>query len=342
MADPIRSGRDMLKDTVRDAKRDLEEKREAYLEGKHEGFREGVRDGFQEGKREGYVETRRDPYTNVNRDTVSTRRPETLEVHTRKKSVAVPALIAGGLAGLLGLAFLTRRGPDVVEEVSVAEVTTPAPQPYVPEGETQGTFTPKQEEPTVSAEPTPAPVASAPVTTTEPEKAAASGTTNEQGSASTVGKTAPQSAQAAGGQSAAMTTTQAETGKGAARPDSYAHSTVPQATCGSAPPTVFFSTGSSDLTDDDKLALDRLASCLNESDLDGNTLKLIGQTDQKGESEYNLELGAERAQTVASYLRDKGVSADRLEIVSWGDLNSMADDKSGMAAERRVDIRFAP
>lgn len=48
------------------------------------------------------------------------------------------------------------------------------------------------------------------------------------------------------------------------------------------------------------------------------TLIVEGHCDERGTREYNLALGARRASAVVSYLVTMGVSAGRLETVSYG------------------------
>lgn len=43
-----------------------------------------------------------------------------------------------------------------------------------------------------------------------------------------------------------------------------------------------------------------------------------GHCDERGSTEYNLALGDRRAQSVRQFLINLGISADRLETVSWG------------------------
>jgi len=43
-----------------------------------------------------------------------------------------------------------------------------------------------------------------------------------------------------------------------------------------------------------------------------------GHADEQGTREYNLALGARRANSVLEYLLSRGVPADRLDVVSYG------------------------
>lgn len=67
---------------------------------------------------------------------------------------------------------------------------------------------------------------------------------------------------------------------------------------------------------------------------------LEGHADERGTAEYNLALGAERARAVKEVLISLGVSASRLETVSYGEevpLDS-GHDESAWAQNRRVHL----
>lgn len=50
----------------------------------------------------------------------------------------------------------------------------------------------------------------------------------------------------------------------------------------------------------------------------GFTAVIEGHADEQGTREYNLALGARRANAVREYLVSRGVAANRLEVVSYG------------------------
>lgn len=65
---------------------------------------------------------------------------------------------------------------------------------------------------------------------------------------------------------------------------------------------------------------------------------LEGHCDARGTSEYNMALGAERARSVKSALQGLGISASRLETVSYGEEVPLdpAQDEGAYAKNRRV------
>ena len=65
-----------------------------------------------------------------------------------------------------------------------------------------------------------------------------------------------------------------------------------------------------------------------------------GHTDSTGDSAYNLKLSEQRAQSVASYLAELGVSMNRFKIMGYGESQPIEsnDIEAGRAANRRVEI----
>lgn len=69
-------------------------------------------------------------------------------------------------------------------------------------------------------------------------------------------------------------------------------------------------------------------------------LTVIGHTDSKGSSEYNQALGLRRAKSMQKYLIEIGVEADKLETISKGEDEPVADQSTeeGRAKNRRAVI----
>ncbi len=79
---------------------------------------------------------------------------------------------------------------------------------------------------------------------------------------------------------------------------------------------VFFATDSSSLSATGEQTLNRQIAWLNANpEID---LVIQGNTDDRGTREYNLALGARRAQVVKNYMVDHGISANRLRTISYG------------------------
>ncbi len=83
--------------------------------------------------------------------------------------------------------------------------------------------------------------------------------------------------------------------------------------------------------------LQRLVGCLNGS-LKGAHLLLVGHCDARGEYEYNMGLGAQRAENVRAYLIRLGVPEANVMTSSRGKLDATGSDEVGWEQDRRVDI----
>ena len=79
---------------------------------------------------------------------------------------------------------------------------------------------------------------------------------------------------------------------------------------------IFFETDQSDLTSEARSVLDRQARWL-QLNPDARIV-VEGHADERGTREYNLALGARRANAVRTYLASRGVQATRMRAVSFG------------------------
>jgi peptidoglycan-associated lipoprotein len=72
------------------------------------------------------------------------------------------------------------------------------------------------------------------------------------------------------------------------------------------------------------------------------TVRIEGNADERGSSEYNLALGQKRAQAVATALRVFGVRDAQMEAVSWGEEKPRRaeHDEAAWAENRRADIVY--
>jgi peptidoglycan-associated lipoprotein len=99
---------------------------------------------------------------------------------------------------------------------------------------------------------------------------------------------------------------------------------------------VFFDTDSSELSQQARATLDKQAQWLNQY---GHYAFLIeGHADERGTREYNIALGARRAQTVREYLVSRGVAATRMRTISFGKERPVAvcNDISCWSQNRRA------
>ena len=99
---------------------------------------------------------------------------------------------------------------------------------------------------------------------------------------------------------------------------------------------VFFDTDSSELSEQARATLDKQAQWLNNYNRYAFTIE--GHADERGTREYNIALGARRAQTVREYLISRGVSGQRMRTISYGKERPVAvcDDISCWSQNRRA------
>ena len=100
---------------------------------------------------------------------------------------------------------------------------------------------------------------------------------------------------------------------------------------------VFFETDSSELTTQARATLDKQAQWLtNYSQYSQFTIE--GHADERGTREYNIALGARRAQAVRDYLVSRGIQAQRMRTISYGKERPVAvcNDISCWSQNRRA------
>jgi len=99
---------------------------------------------------------------------------------------------------------------------------------------------------------------------------------------------------------------------------------------------VFFETDSSELTDQARATLDKQSQWLNNYNRYNFTIE--GHADERGTREYNIALGARRAETVRQYLASRGVSGQRMRTISYGKERPVAlcNDISCWSQNRRA------
>lgn len=98
------------------------------------------------------------------------------------------------------------------------------------------------------------------------------------------------------------------------------------------------------IREDARATLDRLAQLIGATG--GGAISIEGHTDAKGDDDYNKRLSQARAETVKTYLTEKGVSAERLGTIGLGELRPVApnakangtDDEDGRRRNRRVEV----
>ncbi len=97
-----------------------------------------------------------------------------------------------------------------------------------------------------------------------------------------------------------------------------------------------FEYDSAKLAPDDERVLTQVATCLTTGPLKGRAVQLVGRTDPRGTDQYNMALGANRANQVSDFLKQHGVSL--LTVTSRGAIDAKGHDESTWKEDRRVDL----
>jgi peptidoglycan-associated lipoprotein len=99
---------------------------------------------------------------------------------------------------------------------------------------------------------------------------------------------------------------------------------------------VFFETDQTDLTAQGRETLDKQAQWLTRYGQYSFTIE--GHADERGTREYNIALGARRAQSVRDYLVARGIQAQRMRTISYGKERPVAvcNDISCWSQNRRA------
>src|SRR5690348_185547 len=99
---------------------------------------------------------------------------------------------------------------------------------------------------------------------------------------------------------------------------------------------VFFATDQTDLSQQARATLDKQAQWLAQYNRYSFTIE--GHADERGTREYNIALGARRAQTVREYLISRGIDANRMRTISYGKERPVAvcNDISCWSQNRRA------
>ena len=100
---------------------------------------------------------------------------------------------------------------------------------------------------------------------------------------------------------------------------------------------VFFETDSTELTPQSRATLDKQAQWLTTYS-NYSQFTIEGHADERGTREYNIALGARRAQAVRDYLASRGIQVQRMRTISYGKERPVAvcNDISCWSQNRRA------
>ena len=108
------------------------------------------------------------------------------------------------------------------------------------------------------------------------------------------------------------------------------------------PERLLFDFNNAELKQSHEAELVRLASQLNKYDL--NKLKIVGHTDDVGDSAYNQKLSEERAQSVANLFLARGFKQENIYVIGRGSTQPYVPNTTNenRAINRRVAIVVIP
>jgi outer membrane protein OmpA-like peptidoglycan-associated protein len=104
---------------------------------------------------------------------------------------------------------------------------------------------------------------------------------------------------------------------------------------------VLFTTGMADLKAGAVSNLDRLVTFLNQNP--DRRVEIEGHTDNVGSDDYNQGLSQRRADSVRSFLMQRGIASERIVAAGMGEQRPVADNTSegGRQQNRRVEVIIA-
>ena len=103
--------------------------------------------------------------------------------------------------------------------------------------------------------------------------------------------------------------------------------------------TVHFDFDSSELLPEARTILARKARWIKDQD-PAMQLVVVGHCDQRGSDDYNIRLGARRADAVKQFLVDAGVAPERVRIVSVGKWHPLVqgEGETSWSINRRAEV----
>lgn len=110
--------------------------------------------------------------------------------------------------------------------------------------------------------------------------------------------------------------------------------------CGITDTEAYFSFDSANVQPAYRALLKKLSDCFMTGPLKGQKMRLVGHADPRGEDNYNLVLGGQRADNVKKTLVAEGMAADMVQTSSRGEEDATGTDETGWAKDRRVDVQL--
>lgn len=108
--------------------------------------------------------------------------------------------------------------------------------------------------------------------------------------------------------------------------------------------TIYFDFDKYNVRKDQQANIDANAALFNSAEAKSFSIKVEGNCDEFGTDEYNYALGLKRAKSVKDGLVAKGMVADRITVVSYGESNPACTEhnKDCWAKNRRAEFKVLP
>jgi len=110
--------------------------------------------------------------------------------------------------------------------------------------------------------------------------------------------------------------------------------------CGITDTEAHFAYDSANVKPEYRKVLKKLADCFSTGPLKGKTMQLVGHADNRGDENYNMALGGQRADNVKKVISAEGLAANMIETTSVGEQDSMGTDEAGWAKDRKVEVKL--
>ncbi|MAT40309.1 MAG: flagellar motor protein MotB [Ectothiorhodospiraceae bacterium] len=101
---------------------------------------------------------------------------------------------------------------------------------------------------------------------------------------------------------------------------------------------IFFDFNTATLRPESKAELDRLTTFMENNAT--MQIEIAGHTDSVGTDKYNIELSQNRAQAVVDYLISRGIGAERLKAVGYGEAKPIAPNMTEEGRQRNRRVEF--